>query len=48
MKNIKIIFPVLFTLLFSVVQAQKGETKFNIGYNVALPMNDFKNFVERS
>ena len=45
MKNIKIIFPVLFTLLFSVVQAQKGETKFNIGYNVALPMNDFKNFV---
>jgi len=45
MKNIRIIFPVLFTLLFSVVQAQKGETKLNIGYNVALPINDFKNFV---
>jgi opacity protein-like surface antigen len=45
MKGIKIIFPVLFTALISVAQAQKGETKFNISYNVALPMNDFKNFV---
>ena len=45
MKNSRIIFCILFIALFSFAEAQKGETKFSIGYNVALPMNDFKNFV---
>jgi len=45
MKNIKIIFSISFVVLFSVAQAQKGETKLSISYNAALPMNDFKNVV---
>src|SRR5215203_6911429 len=45
MKRLKIIFSILFTILFSIIRAQKGETKLNIQYNVAVPMNDFKNFV---
>lgn len=45
MKNIKIIFSIFFVVLFSVVQAQKGDTKLSISYNVALPMNGFKSIV---
>ena len=45
MKNSRIIFCILFIVLFSFTHAQQGETKLNIEYNVALPMNDFKNFV---
>ena len=45
MKKARIIFSIIFVVLFSIAQAQKGETKFSIGYNVALPMSDFKNVV---
>jgi hypothetical protein len=45
MKNIKIIFLLLFITVFSTVQAQRGETKLGISYNVAVPVNDFKNIV---
>jgi opacity protein-like surface antigen len=45
MKKVKIIFSFFFVVLLSTAQAQKGETKFSISYNVALPMSDFKNFV---
>src|SRR5215204_7642319 len=41
----RIIFTILFIVVFSFAKAQKGETKLNIGYNMGLPMNDFKNFV---
>lgn len=46
MKHIKINFLLLlFLALFSVAQAQQGETKLNLSYSVALPMSDFKNVV---
>jgi len=45
MKNIKIIFLFFFSVSIMAVQAQQGETKLNISYNVALPMSDFKNVV---
>ena len=45
MKSIRIIFAILFIVFFSVGKAQKGETKLNIGYNMGLPMSDFKDFV---
>lgn len=45
MKNTRIIFSIFFSVLCSIAQAQKGETKVSINYNVALPMNDFKNVV---
>src|SRR5689334_22858901 len=45
MKNVKIIFSLFLVVLFSAAQAQKGETKFSISYNVALPMGDFQNVV---
>jgi opacity protein-like surface antigen len=45
MKNARILFCIIFTVFFSIAQAQQGETKFSIGYDVALPMGDFKNVV---
>ena len=45
MKSIRIVFAILFSVLFSFAKAQKGQTKFNIEYNVGVPVGDFKNFV---
>jgi opacity protein-like surface antigen len=45
MKKARIIFSIVFVVFYSIAHAQKGETKFSIGYNVALPMSDFKNVV---
>lgn len=45
MRNSKTFLTIFFVVLYSIAQAQKGETKFNINYNVALPVNDFKNLV---
>lgn len=45
MKHYKAGFLFVFVLLFSAAQAQQGETKLDIRYNVALPMGDFKNYV---
>ncbi|MGZ3853598.1 MAG: outer membrane beta-barrel protein [Flavisolibacter sp.] len=48
MKNRRILFSIAFMVLFTVAQAQKGETKFGISYNVALPMGEFKNVVSNT
>lgn len=46
MKNSKIIFLSALGLFAALmVQAQKGETKLDIGYNVAVPTGSFKNLV---
>lgn len=46
MKNRKKIFAFVAALFaLSAAQAQKGLTKLDLGYNVALPMGDFKNTV---
>lgn len=41
----KILFSFIFILSFGVAQAQMGETTLELSYNIALPMNGFKNFV---
>lgn len=48
MKKTRIFFLLLSVTVCSFAQAQKGETKFNISYNVALPMSDFKNVVSEN
>ena len=45
MKNTRILFFIACMVLFTAAHAQKGETKFGISYNVALPMGEFKNVV---
>lgn len=48
MKNMKIIFILAFVLLFTTVNAQQGETKLTVSYNVGIPMSDFKNVVSEA
>ena len=48
MKNLRIGFLFVFVLFCSLAEAQQGETKLSINYNVALPMGDFKNVVSSS
>ena len=48
MKNTRILFFFACILVFGAAQAQQGETKFGISYNVALPTGAFKNVISNT